>query len=117
MFVLGNLFLALARIIDVVLNLLYWIIIIRAIVSWVNPDPFNQIVQFLYGITEPILEPIRRVLPRTPIDFSPLIAILLIVFIQKFLVTTLIDFGLRMRSTPATYQMTPRTPAKEEFYR
>ena len=53
-------------------------IIIRAIVSWFSPDPYNQIYQFLIKLTEPVLGRIRRFLPNSTIDFSPFIAILLI---------------------------------------
>jgi YggT family protein len=97
MFVLGNLLLAAARIIDVILTVLYWLIVIRAIISWVNPDPFNPIVQFLQAATEPFLEPIRRLLPPMAIDISPIIAFLAVMFLQTFLVKTLVDVGLRFR--------------------
>jgi len=97
MFVLGNLIGALAHLISIVLTVLYWLILIRALISWVSPDPFNPIVQFLVRVTEPILEPIRRLLPPLPIDISPLIAFLAIIFIRSFLVQTLIDMAMRMR--------------------
>ena len=97
MFVLGNLVIALARVVDVVLSLAYWLILIRALISWVNPDPFNPIVQFLYRTTEPILEPIRRLLPVMTIDLSPLIAFLGIMFFKSFLVKTLSDIGYQMQ--------------------
>ncbi|MFH1646014.1 MAG: YggT family protein, partial [Candidatus Omnitrophota bacterium] len=76
-----------------------WLIIIRAIISWVNPDPFNPIVQFLYKTTEPILTPIRRVLRMrfSAIDLSPLIAIFILIFMQNFVVHTLMDLGARLR--------------------
>ena len=81
---------ALARVLDIALSIYMWIVIIRAIVSWVNPDPYNPIVQFLYRVTEPLLQPIRRLLPPTwGIDFSPLILILGIIFLQNFLVPSL----------------------------
>ena len=50
-----------------------WIIVIRALLSWVNPDPWNPIVRFLYQVTEPVLRPIRQRLPAAGIDFSPLV--------------------------------------------
>jgi len=71
-----------------ILFLLRWLIIIAAVISWVNPDPRNPIVRFLYRTTEPILRPFRRILPpgRTGgIDLSPILAILLIVFLEYFL--------------------------------
>lgn len=98
MFVIGNLFIALANILNVVLTVLYWLILIRALVSWVNPDPYNPIVQFLYRMTEPVLYPLRRVLPLMGgIDFSPIVAFLAIIFLKSFLVATLLEFGYRMR--------------------
>lgn len=99
MFVLSNLLIALANILNIIFTIIYWLIIIRAIISWVSPDPYNPIVQFLYRTTDPILEPIRRLLPMgmrfSAIDFSPLIAILLIIFLKSFLVRTLIDIAYR----------------------
>ena len=100
MFVLGNLLLAIAKILDVVLTIAYWLILIRALISWVNPDPFNPIVQFLYKATEPILEPFRRILPvglRFGIDISPIIAFLAILFLKSFLVRTLLDLAFRLK--------------------
>ena len=100
MFVLSNLILALAKILDVILTMLYWLILIRALISWVNPDPYNQIVQFLNKVTEPILYPIRRALPlgfRIGIDISPIIAFLAIIFLKSFLVQTLVDLSLKLR--------------------
>jgi len=98
MFVIANFLKAVAAVLDVVLTLYMWIIIIRAIISWVNPDPFNPIVRFLYNVTEPILYRIRRSLPVVfgGIDLSPLITILIIVFLQKFLVSTLYQLAFRL---------------------
>ena len=97
MFVLGNFMISLAKMVDILLTLLYWLILIRALISWVSPDPFNPIVSFLYRTTEPILIPIRRFLPMTAIDISPIIAFLLIIFLKSFLVSTLIDIGYKIR--------------------
>ena len=96
MFVLGNLIAALAQVVDVILTILYWLILIRALVSWVNPDPFNPIVDFLRRSTEPILAPIRRLLPMTAIDISPIIAFVAIIFLKQFLVKTLFDLSYRL---------------------
>ncbi|HIE36113.1 MAG TPA: YggT family protein [Candidatus Omnitrophica bacterium] len=100
MFVISNFLIALSRILDILLNVLWWLILIRAFISWVNPDPYNPIVQFLYKTTEPILYPLRKVLPvhfHIGIDISPLIAILLIIFLRSFLVKTLIDIAYWLR--------------------
>ena len=97
MFVLSNLIVALAKVIDIALTLYMWIIIFRALISWVNPDPYNQIVIFLYRSTEPVLRPIRRRLPlgNMGIDFSPVIVILVIVFLKYFLVESMIQMANR----------------------
>lgn len=95
MFVLS---IAAARVIEFVLTAYMWIIVIRALISWVNPDPYNKVVIFLYRVTEPVLRPIRRLIPRhhLPIDFSPLIVLLIIMFLQYFLVKTIMDLAQRM---------------------
>jgi len=97
MFVLSNFIRAMASVVGIVLDIFYWLILIRALISWVNPDPNNPIVQFLYKATEPILQPIRRMLPSMGIDISPIIAFLIIIFARYFLVQTLIDFSQRVQ--------------------
>ena len=89
MFVFGNLIEAIAVVVDYVLWAYVWILIARALISWVSPDPFNPVVRFLYRATEPVLRPIRRRLPPMPMDFSPAIVILGIIFLQHFVVKTL----------------------------
>jgi YggT family protein len=98
MFVLSNFIIALAKVIDIALTIYMWIIVFRALISWVNPDPYNQIVVFLYRFTEPILRPIRRRLPMSNIgiDFSPIIVILAIVFLKYFLVETMIQMATHL---------------------
>lgn len=97
MFVMGNVFLGIATVLDYALWFYMWIIIARALVSWVNPDPWNPIVQFLDRATEPVLSPIRRRLGwRMGVDLSPLIAIVVITFLQIAVVQSLKDFALRM---------------------
>ena len=97
MFVLGNLIVALATILDYVLTIANWLIIIRALLSWVNPDPYNVIVQFLYKVTEPLLAPFRRLVPAYSIgiDLSLIFALLAIWFLKLFLIRTL--FGIAAR--------------------
>ena len=97
MFVLGDLLWAVARLLDYVLWAYLWIVVIRALLSWVNPDPWNPIVRFLYQATEPVLRPIRRRLPMSGIDFSPMVVILAIYFLQWFLVRALEDAAVRLR--------------------
>jgi len=99
MFIAANLLFALAKVIDIVLTIFYWLILIRALISWVNPDPYNPIVQFLRKTTDPVLEPIRRLIPfrySIGIDISPLIAFFALVFLKTFLVRTLMGIALRL---------------------
>ena len=97
MFVLSDLLWAVARLLDYVLWAYLWIVVIRALLSWVNPDPWNPIVRFLYQATEPVLRPIRRRLPMSGIDFSPMVVILAIYFLQWFLVRALEDAAVQLR--------------------
>jgi len=100
MFVYGNFLIAAAQIVDIVLTVYYWLILVRALISWVSPDPFNPIVQFLYRVTEPVLEPVRKILPagmRMGLDISPIIVFLAIFFLKSFLVATLMETGLRLK--------------------
>lgn len=91
MFIISNFLNALAILIDFVLSAYMWIIIGRAIISWVNADPYNPIVRFLHEVTEPLLYRIRRVLPVVAggLDLSPMVLIMAIIFLQSFLVPTL----------------------------
>jgi|SRR6185436_16150131 len=99
MFLLGNLLLALAQVLGWALTIYTWIIIGRAIISWVNPDPYNPIVRFLYNATEPLLYRVRRALPFVAgsIDFSPLVVLGAIIFLQTFLVRSLVEVGVRLQ--------------------
>ena len=99
MFVLGNFLYALAQVLSFVIDILWWLIIIRALLSWVSPDPHNPIVQFIERTTEPVLMPFRQFLPtyKLGIDLSPLLAILFLYFVKLFLVQTLIGFAMRLR--------------------
>ncbi|MBI5739523.1 MAG: YggT family protein [Nitrospirae bacterium] len=98
MFIFGNFFTAIGYILNTVLTVYMWAIIISALLSWVNPDPYNPIVRFLYSITEPVLGPIRRRIGFSiGMDISPMIVILIILFIKHFIVASLLDMGARMR--------------------
>lgn len=91
MFVMNNFIMALAQLLDFLLSAYLWMVVGRAVISWVNADPHNPVVRFLYEVTEPLLSRIRRWLPLSMggIDFSPMILILAIMFLQSFLVPTL----------------------------
>ena len=97
MFVFSNLLIALAKVLDVVLVVFMWIVIARAILSWVSPDPYNPIVRFIHNITEPVLSQIRKRLPVNfgGIDFSPILVLLAVIFLQQFVVQSLYDFAQR----------------------
>lgn len=100
MFILANFISAVAQVLDVLLNIYWWIILIRALISWVNPDPYNPIVVFLQRATEPVLEPIRRLVPPERmggIDLSPLLAALAILFVRVFLVQSLLEIAIRLK--------------------
>ena len=97
MFVAGNVLSAVATILDYVLWLYMWVIIARALISWVNPDPWNPIVQFLNRATEPVLAPIRGWIGvRIGMDVSPIIVILVITFLQIAIVQSLKEFAMRI---------------------
>jgi len=88
-------FKALANVINIGLTIYLYIVVVRAFISWVNPDPYNPIVVFLRRSTDPVLNPIRRKLPlalsRSGIDLSPLILLLGIYFLKDFLVNSLYE--------------------------
>lgn len=97
MFALKNLIEALASILNLGLTIYLWLIIARALLSWVNPDPYNPIVRFLYNVTEPVLGWVRRRVPLIfgGLDLTPLLVLLAIIFLQRFLVATLFDLARR----------------------
>lgn len=98
MMILGNFLGAVAWVLDSVLELYFWVVIASAVLSWVNPDPYNPIVRFLRGATEPVYYRIRRVLPINMggIDFTPLLVLLGVRFLQMFLVRTLYQVAASM---------------------
>jgi YggT family protein len=99
MSILANLLEAVAAVLGVLLSAYMWIIIARAVISWVNPDPYNPIVRFLYSVTEPVLYRVRRAIPiyAGGIDFSPILVFVAIYFLELFLVRSLYDLARSMR--------------------
>jgi YggT family protein len=95
MFIIGYFFMAAAKVIDYVLLFFLVIVFARAVLSWVNPDPYNPIVRFINSVTEPVLYRIRRSIPVTfgGIDLSPIIVFLAIVFLREFLVKSLFSLS------------------------
>jgi YggT family protein len=98
MFVAGNALMALAKLLSLLCQLYVFALIGRVVCTWVNADPYNPIVRFLVQVTDPVLDRLRRVIPPIAgLDFSPLIAILVVqILIQGFLVDTLHDLALRL---------------------
>ncbi|MCI5211899.1 MAG: YggT family protein [Candidatus Electrothrix sp. ATG2] len=97
MFILGNFLLALAKLINIAFSAYIWIVIGRAIISWVNADPYNPIVRFLVQATDPVLERIRRYIPPMGgLDLSPMLLIFALVFLQSFIVPTLTKIGMSL---------------------
>ena len=98
MFVISNLLVAVAKVLDIALTIFMWIIIARAILSWVSPDPYNPIVRFIHNVTEPVLYQVRRRIPLNfgGMDFSPIIILLAVIFLQQFVVQSLQQFAMTL---------------------
>ena len=99
MFVAANFLVAVALVLDYVLWAYMWIIIARVVISWVNADPYNPVVRFVYNATEPVLDRVRRVLPvfAGGLDLSPVVVWIAIIFLQRFLIQSLYDLGHWLR--------------------
>ncbi len=99
MFIFANLIIAVAGILKILLDGYMWIVIISALISWVNPDPYNPIVRFLHAVTEPIFRPIRRIIGYRlgPIDISPMVVILGIMFVKYFIIESLIEIAYKLK--------------------
>ena len=95
MIILSNFLIAIAKVFDIVLTIFMWIVIARAVLSWVSPDPYNPIVRFIHRVTEPVLYQIRKRIPVSfgGIDFSPIIVFLAIIFLQRFVVQSLYEMA------------------------
>jgi len=95
MFVFANLLFAVAQVLDYILWAYAWILLGRVVISYINADPKNPLVRFLYGATEPVLARVREKLPLTSggFDFSPIAVWLAVMFLQRFLVRSLYDLA------------------------
>ena len=94
--IIGYFFVAVARVLDIVLTLYFWVIVIAALMSWVRPDPYNPVVRFLRAVTDPVFDRVRRWFPFLTIggmDLSPIVVILAVQFLQWFLVPALLRLG------------------------
>jgi YggT family protein len=99
LFVFGNLFSTIAHILDILLEVYMWVVIVRAILSWINPNPYNPLVRIIYGLVDPVTYSISRFFPTRigMIDIAPFMLLLIIIFLQKFIVRTLFDLAIRIR--------------------
>ncbi len=95
MIIMSNFLIAIAKVLNIVLTIFMWIVIARAVLSWVSPDPYNPIVRFIHQVTEPVLYQIRRRIPVSfgGIDFSPILVFLAIIFLQQFVVNSLLKMA------------------------
>jgi|MudIll2142460700_1097286.scaffolds.fasta_scaffold100191_3 YggT family protein len=99
MFIFGNFLVAAAKVLSLALNLYMWIVIARAVLSWVNPDPYNPIVRFIHTLTEPVLYQVRRRLPVVfgGVDLAPVVVLLAILFLEHFVVASLYELAAGLR--------------------
>lgn len=99
MIALANVLGAIAQVLHMLINMMIIIIIARAIISWVNADPFNPIVRFLSAATDPLLTPLRRYIPPVGggIDITPIVLLLILYFLDYALVQTIADYATQMR--------------------
>ncbi|HVN96542.1 MAG TPA: YggT family protein [Syntrophorhabdaceae bacterium] len=98
MFIVGNLFSAIASILDTLLDIYLLVIVVRVLLSWVRPDPYNPIVRTLNRLVDPVTYRISRIIPTRVgmVDIAPFILMLCIIFFQRFLVKSLADMAIRM---------------------
>ncbi len=98
MFLLGNFLFAVGELLHYALQIYFWIIIIRVLLSWVSPDPYNPVVKFIYNVTEPVMGAIRRYLPVSfgGLDLSPVIVFMIIMFLQNFVVKSILQIAARL---------------------
>lgn len=106
MILLANFLIALARIIHIILMIYIWIVIFRAVLSWIRVPSLYTVSVILYYLTEPVLRPFRRIISPSKlggIDISPFIVILLIMFVDKFLVDSLLLYGQQLLKPQTPY--------------
>ena len=99
MILLGNTLAALAKILHIILTVYLWVIILRAVLSWVYVPSLHQAARVLYRLTEPVLRPLRRLVPPSRLgglDVSPIIAALLVVFLDSVLVDSMALYAHRL---------------------
>ncbi len=98
MYIIGYFIMAVAKVLDVILIAYMWVVVARAVLSWVNPDPFNPIVRFIHNVTEPVLYQVRTRIPVNfgGMDLSPIVVFAVIIFLRTFVVNSLNQMALLM---------------------
>ena len=100
MFILANLLLAIAVVLNAILEFYFWVVIISAVLSWFSPDPYNPVVRILRAITDPVFYRLRKWLPFLYInglDLSPIVVLLLIKFIQVGILSSLSEYAVSLK--------------------
>jgi YggT family protein len=99
MFILGNFLHGLAYVVNMILEIYLWVVIIRTVLSWIRPNPYNPLVRIIYGIVDPVTYRISRIMPTRigMFDVAPFLVIIIIIFLQKFVVNSILDLGMRLR--------------------
>lgn len=116
MIAFANILLGIGRVLDMALTIMLVLVIARAVISWVNPDPYNVIVRFLVASTDPFLRPLRRYIPLVGggIDLTPIVLLIVIYFLKIALAQTIIDYGFELRRQALHY---PRPALHENINR
>lgn len=98
MYIIGYFIMAVAKVLDIILITYMWVVVARAVLSWVNPDPFNPIVRFIHNVTEPVLYQVRTRIPVNfgGMDLSPIVVFAGIIFLRTFVVNSLTQMALSM---------------------
>ena len=97
MVIIGNLLVAVGKILDLMISVGYVVFIMRAVTSWIEVDRSGKFYSLLITATEPVLDPIRRYLPGGAVDFAPMAAMLILYFADIFVVESLLDIGFRLK--------------------
>lgn len=99
MFVIGDVLVGVGQVMNMLLEIYMWIVIVRAVLSWVHPDPYNPIVRFIYNMVDPVTNRLSRILPMRIglVDISPIILIVAIYLMRLVVVRIIIDTGYRLR--------------------
>jgi len=97
MFVLAELLKSIGLLVSIIFNILYFILVVRIIISWVGADPYNEIVRIVYMVTDPLLAPFRALPLRLgAIDFTPVVAFLVLSVLKSFIVNIIYQIAYRI---------------------